>query len=190
MPNQYTNKVIYEGQTLIDLTADTVSPNNLLDGETAHDRSGAEIQGAVSVPAVYDGLDSSSTTDALSANQGRLLNEKFGVLLWTNSSPSSNFIGQAIPVAAGYARYRIEYAGSTGNTKQTGEVTIQAGGYGTLHELLLDTSFILASVRTVYNYTSGQISFTDCNACWNWHAPANVGTDNARMIPLRIYGVS
>ena len=78
MPNQCTNKVIYEGQTLIDLTADTVSPNNLLDGETAHDRSGAEIQGAVSVPAVYDGLDSSSTTDALSANQGRVLNEKFG----------------------------------------------------------------------------------------------------------------
>lgn len=48
------NKIIYGDETLIDLTNDTVSPNNLLLGETAHDRSGESIQGNVVVPTVND----------------------------------------------------------------------------------------------------------------------------------------
>lgn len=43
------NKIIYGDETLIDLTNDTVSPNNLLLGETAHDRSGESIQGSLVV---------------------------------------------------------------------------------------------------------------------------------------------
>ena len=39
------NKVIYGGNTLIDLTADTVIAAALLEGYTAHDRSGAAITG-------------------------------------------------------------------------------------------------------------------------------------------------
>lgn len=39
------NKVIYGGNTLIDLTSDTVTPDKLHDGITAHDRSGAIITG-------------------------------------------------------------------------------------------------------------------------------------------------
>lgn len=39
------NKVIYGGQTLIDLTGDTVSKEKLLSGTTAHDKSGAKISG-------------------------------------------------------------------------------------------------------------------------------------------------
>lgn len=39
------NKVIYGGKTLIDLTADTVAADQLLAGQTAHDKSGAEITG-------------------------------------------------------------------------------------------------------------------------------------------------
>ena len=40
------NKIIYGGNTLIDLTADTITSVALLSGYTAHDRSGATIQGA------------------------------------------------------------------------------------------------------------------------------------------------
>ena len=40
------NKVIYGGNTLIDLTADTVNDQVLLSGYTAHDKSGAIITGA------------------------------------------------------------------------------------------------------------------------------------------------
>lgn len=46
------NKVVYDGNTLIDLTGDTVDASNLLVGYTAHDRSGALIQGAFD-PSVY-----------------------------------------------------------------------------------------------------------------------------------------
>lgn len=44
MPNN-VNKVIYGGRTLIDLTGDTVSPDKLLTGTTAHDKSGEIIEG-------------------------------------------------------------------------------------------------------------------------------------------------
>ena len=52
--NQYVNKVEFEGDTLMDLTGDTVTPQTLLQGATAHDRSGAPITGAVVAAAPYD----------------------------------------------------------------------------------------------------------------------------------------
>lgn len=39
------NKVVYGNDTLIDLTEDSVEANNLLEGETAHDRSGSPVTG-------------------------------------------------------------------------------------------------------------------------------------------------
>lgn len=45
MANQYANKIIYGGNTLIDLTGDTVDAAHLLSGYTAHDKSGAPITG-------------------------------------------------------------------------------------------------------------------------------------------------
>lgn len=50
------NKIIFGSETLIDLTADTVDADHLLSGITAHDKSGAAIEGTCS----YD----SDTTDA------------------------------------------------------------------------------------------------------------------------------
>ncbi len=61
------NKVIYGGTTLIDLTADTVSPDQVLSGITAHDKSGQAITGACT----YD----SDTGDATAA-VAELLAEK------------------------------------------------------------------------------------------------------------------
>lgn len=42
------NQVIYGGETLIDLTGDTVTPETLLSGTTAHDASGNQITGTMS----------------------------------------------------------------------------------------------------------------------------------------------
>lgn len=56
MANQYVNKVIYGGNVLVDLTADTVDPSHLLKDVTAHDKSGAPIAGECT----FD----SDTTDA------------------------------------------------------------------------------------------------------------------------------
>ena len=47
MPNnQYANKIIYGGNVVIDLTADTITDDKLLYGYTAHDASGAPITGS------------------------------------------------------------------------------------------------------------------------------------------------
>ena len=46
MPNtKYVSKVVYFGETLIDLTNDTVEASKILSGFTAHDKSGAPITG-------------------------------------------------------------------------------------------------------------------------------------------------
>ena len=54
--NQYVNKVVVGTATKLDLTADTVTADKVLEGITAHDKSGAPITGACT----YD----SDTTDA------------------------------------------------------------------------------------------------------------------------------
>ena len=41
------NKVVYNGNTLVDLTSDTVAADKMLSGYTAHDKSGAAISGSM-----------------------------------------------------------------------------------------------------------------------------------------------
>lgn len=55
------NKVIYNGEVLMDLTADSVTEEQLLTGVTAHDKSGAPIVGTCS----YD-VDSTGATASAS----------------------------------------------------------------------------------------------------------------------------
>jgi hypothetical protein len=50
MPDKTYNKVVINGNTYMDLSEDTVSEDNLLEGYTAHDRNGAEIIGTVEFP--------------------------------------------------------------------------------------------------------------------------------------------
>ncbi len=45
MANQYVNKVVVGGETKLDLTGDTVTPEALSKGVKAHDKSGAPIVG-------------------------------------------------------------------------------------------------------------------------------------------------
>lgn len=59
MAQQYVNKVIVNGQTKMDLTSDTVDPAHLLSGYTAHDKSGAPIEGSCTFDA--DTKDANAT---------------------------------------------------------------------------------------------------------------------------------
>ena len=51
--NQYVNKVEYGGNTLIDLTSDTVTSGQLISGYTAHDASGTPITGIIPIRKIY-----------------------------------------------------------------------------------------------------------------------------------------
>ncbi len=49
------SKVVYYGETLIDLTSDTVAADKMVSGITAHDKSGAQVTGTLQVRTVYTG---------------------------------------------------------------------------------------------------------------------------------------
>ena len=66
MANQYVNKVVINGVTKIDLTADTVSAATLLSGTTAHDRSGASIVGSMPSVATATSDATATASDILS----------------------------------------------------------------------------------------------------------------------------
>ena len=52
------SKVVLGDETLIDLTGDSVSSENLLQGETAHGANGEEVIGGVVVTPMYTGTKS------------------------------------------------------------------------------------------------------------------------------------
>lgn len=47
MANQYKNKVVYDGNVLIDLTSDTVTADNVIEGYTFHGPDGSIVEGAL-----------------------------------------------------------------------------------------------------------------------------------------------
>ena len=67
MANEYVNKVIYGGNTLIDLTSDTVTADKILSGFTAHAASGAPITGTCT----YDADTSDATATVAEILSGK-----------------------------------------------------------------------------------------------------------------------
>lgn len=63
------NKVTYGGETLIDLTEDSVTPETLAEGVTAHNKSGTRITGTAKVGTsqnwVFTMEDGSTVTKAV-----------------------------------------------------------------------------------------------------------------------------
>ena len=61
------NKIIYDGQTLIDLTADTVTADKILTGFTTHSSSGEEITGTCT----YDVTSTDATAQVAEILKGK-----------------------------------------------------------------------------------------------------------------------
>lgn len=56
------NKVIYGGNTLIDLTSDTVTADKIVNGETAHNNAGTQIVGTLVIHNYYTGSSAPSSS--------------------------------------------------------------------------------------------------------------------------------
>lgn len=112
--NQYANKFVYHGTTKLDLTADTITEDKLLDGYTAHDKSGAPITGTCT-------YDSDTTNDT--AAVGEILSGKTaharGAQL-TGTMPNRGAASGTIDTVAG------EYTIAQGYHDGSGKVSIDA----------------------------------------------------------------
>lgn len=56
------NKVVYNNETLIDLTNDTITPSDLVKGTIAHDKTGTQINGTLVVRTIYTGSETPSNS--------------------------------------------------------------------------------------------------------------------------------
>lgn len=106
------NKVIYGGNTLIDLTSDTVTPSDILAGKKAHDKSGAQITGECT----YD----SDTSDA-TANAADILS---GVTAYVNKNKITGSMVNNGAVMASIATVAGEYTIPNGYHDGSGKVHI------------------------------------------------------------------
>ena len=88
------NKIVYGGKTLIDLTGDSITPEKLLAGETAHDKAGEPIAGTC--PFDVDSTDATATAAEIlngrnrqccgnSERKDRLCQRKQGYRLYAES---------------------------------------------------------------------------------------------------------
>lgn len=108
------NKVVYNGNTLIDLTSDTVEANKLLTGYTAHDKSGVIITGECD----YD----ADTSDA-TASSSEIISGKTAYVAGSKVTGSMPNIGSQVSNISTKAQ---EIAIQSGFHDGSGKVSIDA----------------------------------------------------------------
>ena len=135
--NKNVNKVVYGGQTLIDLTADTITAGDLAAGVTAHDKSGAAITGT-------DTRDSDTSKDTAAVAEilaGKTAHARGAQLVGTMKNNGGTGVtvssksGSAIPQGYydGSGKVTIDAASATalvaGNVKQGVSILGVTGTY-------------------------------------------------------------
>ena len=108
MPDSYINKVIFGGNTLIDLTADTVDAAHLLAPYTAHDKSGATITGSCTFDA--DTSDANATAAEILLNKTAYVN---GVKR-TGTMPNNGAVTGTISTVSGEYTIPLGYHDGSG----------------------------------------------------------------------------
>jgi len=107
--NQYVNKVAFGGNTIIDLTADTITPDKLAYGATAHDKSGAPITGTSTKDA--DTSDATASASEILSTKTAYVN---GVKL-TGEMPNRGSVTGTITTKAGAYTIQNGYHDGTGS---------------------------------------------------------------------------
>ncbi len=158
------NKVVFGGQTLIDLTADTITPADLASGVTAHDASGAEITGTST---------KDSDTSADTALVGEILSGKTaharGTQL-TGTMPNRGAIDEDISTVSQQVTIAQGYHDGSGHVQidATEQAKIIAGNIKSGVEILGVTGTytgegVTAQAKSVTPYTTAQTVLPDAD---------------------------
>ena len=166
------NQVIVNGETILDLRSDTVTPETLQKGYTAHDKSGTKITGTLEAPSLqsksvtytangtntitpdegYDGLSSVNVTVDVASGGGV---ETCTLTTSVGGHLSSHGV---IYACSGDTLIEITSAGTYSINKNSIVVITHTGGrdsYTGLEELKYDGSirvcFVTSNIAT-YNY--------------------------------------
>lgn len=134
------NKVIYGGNTLVDLTGDTVTAADLADGVKATGADGNPIVGLL--PKVT--IDSQLSDSSINPVQNYVLNRKFNTILLPNgqlSTPSSN--------DAYLCKVAADALSSINDITQ---MTIEQSADGKIWETVFDSDSTSASIKQAYLY--------------------------------------
>lgn len=187
--NPYVNKVQYGNTTLIDLTSDTVTADKLMQGYTAHDRTGALITGTAtggggSVTQDQDGFIILPPDGGGSPSVGGLVYETG---TWT---PSEDIVSYVIPFTDTHTAapfyYMIadvadDYSGVTNsnffllycnNHQLTGAAiyesskTIHYGEVRTMNRSGGATSFVNGTISLTTPYTDNSSTTTTDSRYW------------------------
>lgn len=110
------NKVIYGGETLVDLTMDSVTPETLAEGVTAHDKSGNVITGISSVIHITQEAGESESLVMSQKAVTDLVADALG-----NSAPQYETVDSVEEMTDTSKSYVLS---STGNIWTYGEVTV------------------------------------------------------------------
>lgn len=146
------NKVVYNGNTLIDLTSDTVTADKLATGVTAHDKAGNSITGTMSGGGdsknvqCYQGQSTVSTT-SYTATAVKLTVNKTGTykVSWsgfrnTNSGTSGS---QLYINNAAYDSARTSFTNTYGQNVVLSNVSLTAGQEIVVRARARSTSYVM-----------------------------------------------
>lgn len=89
--NPNVNKVVYGNVAVLDLTSDTVEADKLLQGYTAHDKSGAIINGAYVAPTINNITPSNTSPASMSTNNNyKPTANGYAISSYSNVTPSNS----------------------------------------------------------------------------------------------------
>ena len=147
-------------------------------------------QSAGVLATVVDTLNSSSSTDALSANQGKILNEKGLKKLWENPSPNNTFSSQSITLSSDDYDYLIwDFDYKKGLNKSISAFSIKGQGVFANAAGYWEPggATYAATIRREVTYVNDK-SFNVESGCARYGNNTSNNSANDWLIPVAVYG--
>ena len=139
-------------------------------------------QSAGVIATVVDTLESTSVTDALSANMGKKLNDKGLKKLWENQNTKTNFLGQTINLLNNNYDYLVWfYYDDIQNRYSMSRQSLKGSGTVLNHSF---SSNITNLARTINYQSDTNFKIEDCRTVSSTGATVT----NDKLIPIAIYG--